>query len=818
MIDFEKASQAALNHFPEILAELLPHGITKGREYLCGDLAGNPGQSLSVNLDNGKWADFATGDKGGDPVSLVAAIHGVSQAEAAHVLNEQLGIKAQQPSYNKNPPPKNKPTNPVKTWNTLTATTKPQSIIHPKHGSPSFIWEYKSPLGELLGYACRFDPVEGKKEVLPFTYGTDTNTGETGWKWKIWPEPRPMYGLDRLKQRPESPVLWVEGEKTADAAQRLLPSVVVVTSPGGCKAVNKADFTPLKDRRVAIWPDNDKSGREAAEAVASASLESGALEVYIIDPPPDKSEGWDVADAEAEGWKQTDTSEWIQGNRRKIHKIMPKIKAVREWPELSPLSGHQQVDPYPIDALPGTIGAAVREVVDFVQCPIALGACSALAVVSIAAQGLVDVRRADKLEGPTSLYLLAIADSGERKTSVDGFFSKPVQEWEAEQAEAAKPELKRHEVEIETWKAKKSGLLVAIKDNSKAGKATAELEAKMMELEIIKPQPPKVPRLLFGDTTPEALAYRLGEGWPVGGVLSSEAGNVFGGHAMGKDSAMRNMAMLNSLWGAEPLTIDRRSVPSFTLRSARLTMGLAVQSGTVRAFLDSSKGLARGIGWLARFLIAWPESTQGERPFKDSPKQWPHLAKFHRRIGALLDLPLNFNDRGELEPLTIDLSPEAKEVWVAFHNDIEAELRPGRDMAETKDVASKAADHAARLAALFHLFEGTPSVTIGPDHMKAAASLAGWHLYEARRFMSEIALPAELNNVLNVENWLVGFCRQNRVAEVSTRDIQRLGPNCTRKKSDLDAALQELTEAGRIRVGKDGQRKLVTVSPLLIGI
>jgi putative DNA primase/helicase len=108
---------------------------------------------------------------------------------------------------------------------------------------------------------------------------------------------------------------------------------------------------------------------------------------------------------------------------------------------------------------------------------------------------------------------------------------------------------------------------------------------------------------------------------------------VFGGHAMGKDSAMRNMAMLNSLWGAEPLTIDRRSAQSFTVRGARFTMGLAVQSETVGTFLDSSKGLARGIGWLARFLIAWPESTQGSRMFKESPEAWPKLEKFHQRLG-----------------------------------------------------------------------------------------------------------------------------------------------------------------------------------------
>lgn len=487
------------------------------------------------------------------------------------------------------------------------------------------------------------------------------------------------------------------------------------------------------------------------------------------------------------------------------------------WGEPLPLIAHQQADPYPLDSLPGIIGAAVREVVAFVQCPVALGACSALAVIATVAQGLVDVRRAEKLEGPTSLFMLAIADSGERKSTVDGFFSKPVREWEAEQAEAAKPDLQRFDAAKETWEAKKSGLLAAIKDAAKGGKSTGDLESMVADLEAEKPAPPKVPRLLFGDSTPEALAYRLAHGWPVGGVLSSEAGVVFGGHAMGKDSAMRNMAMLNSLWGAEPLTIDRRSVESFTVRGARLTMGLAVQSETVRSFIEGSKGLARGIGFLARFLIAWPESTQGKRMFKDPSENWPHLAKFHRRLGALLDHSLMTNDRDELQPEILELSPEAKAVWVAFHDDVEAELRPGRDMAEAKDVASKAADNAARLAAIFHLFENDAGGTIGRDYMMKAAVVAGWHLYEARRFMGEIATPVELNNAAKLDAWLLGYCKQNQVEKVSTTTIQQKGPNCIREKRTLTPALEELSEADRVRVVKDGRRKLVEINPALIG-
>jgi len=609
-------------------------------------------------------------------------------------------------------------------------------------------------------------------------------------------------------------VLVGEGLATVAAAVHStgLPGVVAIDAGNLCPVAKVVRQLAPKAQIVIIADDDQKAddsnpGREAALKAAKSVGGKVAL--------PDlgkKGDAWDV-------WKEQgpEAVKKMIEQAARPEQTSNETGASSGWPELLPLTVHHQASPYPLDALPGTIGAAVREVVDFVKCPVALGACSALSVVSTVAQALVDVRRADKLEGPTSLFLLAVADSGERKTTVDGFFSKPVQQWEAEQAEAAKPGLNRYDAEKETWEAKKSGLLAAIKDATKGGKGTGDLERRMADLEAEKPVPPKVPRLLFGDSTPEALAHRLAHGWPVGGVLSSEAGTVFGGHAMGNDSAMRNMAMLNSLWGAEPLTVDRKKEGgSFTLRGARLTMGLAVQSETVRAFLDSSRGLARGIGWLARFLIAWPESTQGGRMFKEPPETWPNLAKFHRQLGALLDHPLKLNDRGELEPATLEFSPEAKAEWVAFHDEVETELRPGRDMAETKDVASKAADNAARLAALFHLFENGLGGTIGLDYMTAAATLASWHLYEARRFMGEIALPVELNNAAKLEAWLLGYCQKELVAEVSTRDAQRLGPNCTREKRTLDAALEELAEAGRVRFVEGGRRKLVRINPLLL--
>jgi hypothetical protein len=94
-LDFARINQAALAAFPAVLARILPGGKRVGAEIV----ALNPKRadrhlgSFKINRYTGRWADFATGDKGGDPISLVAYLAGVSQGEAARLLAQMLGIE-----------------------------------------------------------------------------------------------------------------------------------------------------------------------------------------------------------------------------------------------------------------------------------------------------------------------------------------------------------------------------------------------------------------------------------------------------------------------------------------------------------------------------------------------------------------------------------------------------------------------------------------------------------------------------------------------------------------------------------------------------
>ncbi len=485
------------------------------------------------------------------------------------------------------------------------------------------------------------------------------------------------------------------------------------------------------------------------------------------------------------------------------------------WPELQPLIAKTEAQDYPLDALPPLIRGAVEEVCGFVKAPVPLVAMSALAALSVAIQAHVDVQRAIKLEGPCGLFLCGIADSGERKTSCDGYFTSAIHSYQTREREKAKPLIQAYDTALDAWKAKRSGVQEKIKALAKDGKPTNLLENQLHDLDRDKPKRPRVPRLIYSDATPEALASSLVNGWPSGGVFSNEGGIVLGGHAMNKDVAMRNMARLNQLWDGKIAATDRATTESYRDTTARLTMSIQVQEPTLRAFFDNTKGLARGTGFLARFMVAWPESTMGTRMFTPPPDGWPALAAFNNRLTAILDRQAPVDADGILTPAMLTLSPEAKTLWIAFHDEIEGLLGTGGELYDLRDVGSKAADNVVRLAALFHVFAGS----IGPidaDCVESAMQVITWHLLEAKRFLGELAMSPELANPMRLEAWMLDYCKREQTDRVPTRQIQQFGPGGLRDKATHTKAVQELAELGRARLVRDGKRRLIQINPVLL--
>lgn len=284
----------------------------KGDEFVaCCPFHDEDTPSFTVTPATGYYYCFGCGE-GGDAIDFVSKHEGIGFAEAVnHIVGNHAGetspVKRQSIKQPKAmdvweqivPVPAEAPS-PNFTFNRMTATRT---------------WMYRDAKGGRIGYVCRFDKPEGGKEVVPLTYWVNRETGEMKWRYASFSRPRPMYGLDKLAVKPDAQVLIVEGEKAADAAQKLFgDKLVVVSWPGGGKAVKFVDWSPLKGRRVGLWPDVDqkvypdrheKAGKlmpfiEQPGTVAmmdiGAALQEVAASLKFIMPPEGVQDGWDLAD------------------------------------------------------------------------------------------------------------------------------------------------------------------------------------------------------------------------------------------------------------------------------------------------------------------------------------------------------------------------------------------------------------------------------------------------------------------------------------------------------------------------------------------
>ncbi len=241
-----------------------------------------------------------------------------------------------------------------------------------------------------------------------------------------------------------------------------------------------------------------------------------------------------------------------------------------------------------------------------------------------------------------------------------------------------------------------------------------------------------------------------------------------------------------------------------------------VQPEALRGFLERGGTLPRGTGFIARFLIAWPESTQGTRAYRPAPEAMPQVALFQARIRDLLAQPLATDAHGCLTPVVLDLSPQARAEWIRFHDEVERELGARGAFRGVRDVAAKAAENVTRLAALFHVLEHGAKGAITFEEVRAAACIVSWHLNEARRLLADLDTPPTLAAAIRLDAWLRSEAQANGTNSVSTKRIYQYGPNCVRDSRDLRAALAILAERGRAWLEECGRRRSVVINPALL--
>ena len=194
----------------------------------------------------------------------------------------------------------------------------------------------------------------------------------------------------------------------------------------------------------------------------------------------------------------------------------------------------------------------------------------------------------------------------------------------------------------------------------------------------------------------------------------------------------------------------------------------------------------------------------------------PAVERFGLRIRELLDTPLATHADGGLQPIQLALSPPAHAAWVQAHDRFERALAAGGDFADIRDVAAKAAENVARLAAIFHVLAHGPGGVVNAEAIHAAAIVIGWHLHEARRLLSDLDTPTALVAAIRLDAWLNAEARRFGDHRIPTPRIYQFGPSCVRDAKAMRLALALLAERGRARMEEDARRRFVVVNPALL--
>jgi hypothetical protein len=445
------------------------------------------------------------------------------------------------------------------------------------------------------------------------------------------------------------------------------------------------------------------------------------------------TDGMPVADEAGVHAREMD----FDGNSPDGHRVPLALSNNGERP---PFPDFEPAGRFPIDALPETIQAAVREACKNDQVPGPIAVQSALSAVSLACQDLILVERRPGVRSVASLFMLAVAGSGVRKTQVDKAFLEQIQvSDDAKDAE--------HQVALEAYESvtrskkflanvlrmKLRKLMLKSVPVDPSERANWELDcstaAEQLREAETAPEKPRLKRLLYSQIAPATLERRLAENWPSAGLFSNEAGDILNARRP------EDLSRLDRLWEAQAIDVERpNDKESVYVADPRVTMSLMIQPSVFERFLERKGEQARGIGFLARLLICQPDPLFGKRlidPAEQRSTYW--LEQFNERISALLAISHARADRNEDSRVVMKFSPRAQKIWIDDYNENEKKMGDGGEFAHETDFASRYSEHVARLAALFYFFqewggdEDSREIFIPPEYIEKAILVGQWY-------------------------------------------------------------------------------------------
>lgn len=450
---------------------------------------------------------------------------------------------------------------------------------------------------------------------------------------------------------------------------------------------------------------------------------------------------------------------------------------------------------YPLEAFHHIAREAGLELLRNVQVPDAMVGMGIINAISMACQGLIDVKLPTGQTRPVTQNLLLVAESGERKSTVFDLLQKPFRDADMKAMTVFKQQSESYEIELGLWTAKVKGLKGAISKAVAAGKSTEALEAQLKEYVGKKPQQPRLRCFLRQDITAKAIMEAVqGDGESIA-ITTDE------GHMLFKSEAMANVGLLNRLWDSpRMMPLDRAEDEHLIAMNPRVSVSIMTQYEPLKQFLNRRGSVAKGSGHWARYLVAWPRSMMGYRRIEDMEPVWEHLPAFHERIAELLSKYKDVSATGAIAREEVCFSIDARARWVELASETESLLRDGEYLSDINDFAAKIMEIVARLAASMQYFSGQ-SGDITLDTINRAFDIVRWHVEEYKHLFSPaFVLAQDQVDAQALDSYLYTRWWQGRNSDTYApkNEVLRCGP--VRDRARLNAAISILEVQGAIQI------------------
>lgn len=628
-------------------------------------------------------------------------------------------------------PTKPAPSKPARTFTTAEQAAKQCT---PKDGTLKQVCLYPKagqPFGAVARYKTQNDKTFLQFHATPAGWAPGAPAG----KW-------PLYCETDL---PDTGTIYVvEGEGCQRAAAGIgLPAV---TSAGGSKAAAKTDWTPLSGRDVIILPDNDTPGEAyAAEVFKILTNLSPAATVKIIRLPGLLDSGDIVNFIEA---RPDQTPEEI---RREIERVA--TPEPEPWETPIGFDAPINLPAFPVDVLPKPFNSFVADVSASKQVPPDLPGALVLGAVAMAAAKRFRVYIGQSHDEPLNLFSLALMEPGSRKSDTFRACLAPVENFEIELAQNAKPTIaraaERRAIEESrlTEIRKRAGRCDDLEERQKLTIEAENMGANLTEI-------PTPPRMIAGDISPEHLASLMCANGGRMAVADAEGGLIFEIMA-GRytKNGGPNMEVFLKGHAGDAIRVDRSGRPSEFARTAALTCILTAQPAILRNL--AAKDQMRGRGLLARFLFTMPSGLIGERAYTNKPMNPRLVEQYAARLQELLAItPLDDDDPEAHRRLNLD--GEALEIWRVYHDRIEKAQAPDAELSYMTDFASKLPGAVARIAAILHLMKHGPQApqNIEPDTAAGAWALGLFFLEHTKAAFAEMGAGGDMGLARRVYSWI----------------------------------------------------------------